>query len=162
MCIRDRYCAFRSNDSNFNDATELLGSDGETCPRFTSALALDTPVRVALSIDQSRGALIFTAGDETIEHSITTEFFTPQSYFNGISANARGGSRLVGFADDLAFAANPIPLAQSAAAVGFVADSSTESEDSGGGGSGGGGGFNPLLLILFLSLIHISEPTRPY
>lgn len=137
------YCAFRSNNSDFSDATELLGDDGETCPRFTAVPALDTPVQLVVAIDRSRGVLQFAAGEETAEYTIATGIFTPHNYFNGVRVRAGGGSRLVGYADDLAYSENPVVLADSTALVGFVADTGSESEgsdsESGGGSSGGGG-----------------------
>lgn len=115
------YCAWRSNNTNFSDETEILGSDSETCPRFSTVPVLDTPARISVSFDQSRGLLTYTVGEETIEHAITTGFFRSHTYFNGIRVNSDGGSRLIAFADDLAFAADPIPLADSASVVGLVA-----------------------------------------
>lgn len=137
------YCAFRSNTSDFSDAVQIVGNDSENCPRFTTVPTLDTPLDLLVSLDRERGVLVFSAGDESAEHSITTGIFTPSSFFNGISGNAFDGSRLVGFVDNLAFAENPIPLAESDALIGVVANDaggSTDSEAGISGGSSGGGG----------------------
>ena len=148
------YCAYQSNSPDFSDALDLISGTEDSCLRFTAPLALDTPVRTVISIDRLRGVLVFTAGEETVEYTITTGIFTPHNYFNGVRANARGGSRMVGFADDLAYSANPIALADSETRVGFVAEQATGGEngsiepvdegeqgsgDSSGSSSGGGG-----------------------
>lgn len=164
------YCAFRSNASDFSDATELLGTDGETCPRFTSVPELDTPVTLVLSVDRELGVMTFSAGDETAEFTITTERFIPHSFFNGLRVRASDGSQLISFADNLAFSADPVPLANSAAQLGFTGDladlgvSDSSISSSGGGGcsiSGGSSGLSaPLLMLLGLLIAKLRRLTR--
>ncbi len=164
------YCAFRSNSSDFSDATELL-TGGETCPRFSAVPALDTPARVLVSIDRDRGVLIFGVDDEVIEYTITTGIFTPHDYFNGVRVRAEDGSRVVGYADDLTFTDDAIPLSMSSTRLGYVAADDTGEEpvdvgeptgsgSSGGGGggcsiaSGSGGPGAPLLLALAMLMLR--------
>ncbi len=122
------YCGIRSNTDNFSDTTQIVSSDTENCPRFDTPLLLDTPYRMSIALDRERGVIVFGLNDQTREHPISTGIFTPSSYFQGIRANSRDGSAIVAFADDLAFTANAVPLADSQALVGTVVVSNDTAE----------------------------------
>lgn len=130
------YCAYRSNTSNFSDVTELVGGLTDGCPKFVTQPSLDIPVKASISLDAAAGVLLFSFGEELISYTITTGIYSPNSYFNGIRADARGGSKLVAYADDLAFAADPVPLAESRASLTFV--NGTALAPNTGSSSGGG------------------------
>jgi len=105
------YCAFRSNDADFSDTTELLGS-------------------------------------ETREYAIATQILDIERPFNSANLRASDGSVGVGFVDDFALNANPVPLAESSDVL-VSSDAATDGGGTDGGtdggvavaeGSGGGGG----------------------
>jgi len=112
------YCAFRSNTSDFSDTTQIIGDDPENCPRFAEPMMMDKPYRVSIAIDRERGVIVYGVNDETVEHTVTTGVFTPFNYFQGTRANAKGGSAVVAYADDLAYAADAVPLVESRALFG--------------------------------------------
>ena len=119
------YCAFRSNNSDFSDNTQIIGDDPENCPRFAEPLMMDTPYRVSVALDRERGVIVYGVNDETAEHTITTGLFTPFNYYQGVRANAKGGSAVVAYADDLAYSADAVPLAESRALIGSNAGTDT-------------------------------------
>lgn len=164
-----QYCAWRSNTVDFSSSTELNSeiTDAEQCPRFNTALALDTDYKVSVSLDKANGTIVYTVDDETMLYQIATGIFLPSSYWQGISADVWGDSKLIGFADDLAYSANPVPLADSETLVGFTESSNSgdagmtggSDSSSGGGGcsiGGTGGGLQaPLILLGLLSLFRL-------
>lgn len=157
-----QYCAFRSNDSDFSDVTELVGGDVENCPRFSFRPELDTAYPAFIKLDRAAATLTFGFNAETFVYNIPTSISnTPP--FHGVRARTSDGSKVLAFADNLAFAENPVALADSA--NGLVADVSTDNNgnteptDNSGNtdgaqqpesSSGGGGAIGPGMFILLL------------
>ncbi len=150
-----QYCAFRFNNSDFSDDTELLGGDPENCPRFATVPEFDTAYPAFIRLDRVASTLTFGFNGEIMVHNITTPINNVPP-FHGVRARTTDDSKVVAWADYLSFAENPVPLAESASAlvqdvsasVPVVVDTETPSTES---SSGGGGAFGPagLLLVLF-------------
>lgn len=131
------YCAFRSNDDSFSDSTELINGMGEDCARFATPITLDTEYPMSLSLDRERSALVFTLGDETREYAIATQILEIERPFNAANLRASDGSIGVGFVDNFALNANPVPLAESTDVL--VGAGDTTDGDGGVPVTGGGG-----------------------
>lgn len=158
-------CAFRSNDENFDDSDELIGGDPENCSRFDTTPELDTAYPASVALDELAKTLTFKFADETLVYNITSDIVSELQGFNGVRARADDSSKVVAFADNLAFSENPEPLAQSdqnfgnVVGVSVTGDSgaggstTTSGGSSGGGGGcsvGGSGSGNPFLILLAL------------
>lgn len=164
-------CAFRSNDENFDDSDELIGGDPENCTRFNTVPELDTAYPASIAVNEDAKTLTFKFADESLVYDITSDIITMLQGFNGVRARANDNSKVIAFADNLAFSENPVPLAQSDQNFGNVVGeslagesetggSTTETGGSSGGGSGGGcsvgGGGNPVLILLaLLALLRV-------
>ena len=147
-----QYCAFRSNDAQFDDTVELIAGNGDECGRFDLAIALDTSYPMSIELDRERAALVYTVGPETREYAITTDILDPGRPFNGAIVRATGGSTGVGYFDNLAFSSMPVALADSGellasdtgrtdnAGTGDGGASAPTADTGGGSGSSGGGG----------------------
>ena len=142
------YCAFRSNDADFSDTTELVNGMGDDCARFATPIALDTEYPMSLALNREQSALVFSLGSETREYAIATQILDIERPFNSANLRASDGSVGVGFVDDFALNANPVPLAESSDVL-VSSDAATDGGGTDGGtdggvavaeGSGGGGG----------------------
>jgi len=177
--IRSSYCAFRSNDDSFGSAAELLGGDPENCPRFTITPELDTAYPASISLDQSAMTLTYRFADEEFVYNIATDIFTDANQFNGVRGRSSEGSLVVAYADNLSFAINPVPFAQSEDNFGNIsADSTggstggeeTDTGDSSASSVGGGcsisgqssNAFLPLLAVLALLGLLRRRVRKPY
>ncbi len=134
------YCAYRSNDESFSDAVELLGGDPDNCPRFTTVPELDTSYPASVSLDPVAMTLTLRFADEMHVHNIGTDIFIDADQFNGVRVRASGNSMAVGYVDNLAFAEDAVPLAQSDDNLGSIgSDTPVSGVDSGDTGSDTGG-----------------------
>ncbi len=139
------YCAWRSNDSEFNDATLLVGDDPENCPRFTIQPELDVAYEAFVKIDRTAAQLTFGFADENFVYNIPAAIGTANP-FNGVKARTSDNSKVVAWADDLSFSQSALPLADSASAL----TGSDLNPVSGGSGCSitSRGAFDPILPIL--------------
>ena len=128
------YCAIRSDDADFNATTELIQGDPENCPRFSMPGLTDVSYEMSIELDQTREVLIYRLGDEIQEYQITTQIFDPHSRFNGARVRADEGARAIGYADNLSYSANAVPLADSANLLGGNVSTPLPTSSSGGGG----------------------------
>ena len=148
-----QYCAFRGNNSDFSDETELLGGDPDNCPRFATVPELDTAYPAFIKLDRAVSTLTFGFNGETVVYNITTPINNVRP-FHGVRARTTDDSKVVAWADDLSFAENPVPLAESASAL--VQDVSASVTDGGdtdsqsSESSSGGGAFGPTGVLLML------------
>ncbi len=178
---RFQYCAIRSNDTNFSSTTDLISGvvDPEICLSLGPVPEFDTDYLLTMRLDRELGQIVYSIDDVTETYQITTDVFTPGSFFQGVRAIGVADGKIVAFADDLSFSPNPVPLSESATLIGFVESSDemgggdtgagtdaggitdmvTEVASSGGGGGcsvGGTGGLQaPMLLIAFMALLRI-------
>jgi len=146
-----QYCAFRPNDGSF---TEILGGDVDNCPRFTAAPELDTAYPAYVKLDRVASTLTFGFNGETFVHNITTPI-SDVPPFHGVRARTSDDSKVVAWADDLSFAENPVPLAESSSALVLdvtvnETDTNADGNSSGGGSIGGGS-----LLLFLISCIRV-------
>ena len=148
-----QYCAFRGNNSDFSDETELLGGDPDNCPRFATVPEFDTGYPAFIKLDRTASTLTFGFNGETVVYNITTPINNVRP-FHGVRARTTDDSKVVAWADDLSFAENPVPLAESASAL--VQDVSASVTDGGdtdsqsSESSSGGGAFGPTGVLLML------------
>ncbi len=163
-------CAFRSNDANFDSASELIGGDTENCPRMSFVPEFDTEYPASMKLDRANATLSYSFADEVFVYNIPTGIFENEDAFNGVRARAGSGAMVIAFADDLAFSESPVALASSDEQL--AQDTDSGGLDDGTGGSGGsssgsssgcsiaaaGGLSDYLLLILslgaFVSLVY--------
>lgn len=161
-------CAWRSNDESFDNVDELIGGDPDgECTRFDITPELDTAYPASIALDESAKTLTFKFADETLVYNITSDIVSELQGFNGVRARTSDNSKVVAFADNLAFSENPEPLAQSdqnfGNVVGVSATGGTGGNTSASGGSSGGGGGcsvggsgNPILIMLaLLALLRV-------
>jgi hypothetical protein len=136
------YCAFRSNDESFGSAAELIGGDPDNCPRFSITPELDTLYPASISLDESAMTLTYRFGEEEFVYNIATDITIDANQFNGIRARSSDDSMAVAYADNLAFAQDATPLAQSTDNFGNISANSSGGEETDGGStdSSGGGG----------------------
>lgn len=150
------YCAFRSLDPDFSESQELIGGDTENCPRFTMPAMTDIGYDMSILLDRERQVLAFTLNDETHEFAIATPIFDPHSRFNGARARATEGSRAVGYADNLSYSVDAVPLSMSSNQLAeLLIDDPTQSSSGGGGCSISTEGRDPLLPTLGAALVFL-------
>lgn len=169
-------CAWRSNDESFDNVDELIGGDPDgECTRFDITPELDTAYPASIALDESAKTLTFKFADETLVYNITSDIVSELQGSNGVRARTGDNSKVVAFADNLAFSENPEPLAQSDQNFGNVVGVSATGGSGTGGSttaSGGGGGCsvsgsgsgNPILILLaLLALVRVYRvrATRP-
>lgn len=152
-----QYCAYRSNDANFDDTSELFGGDPDKCPRFDITPELDTAYQAFVSLNREAATLTVGFNGETKVYNIPTSINNTRP-FNGVRARTSDGSTVVAYADDLAFAENPVPLEDSSTALVQDVSEASDTGISSGTSSGGSGGCtigtgrtgDPLLILLLL------------
>ena len=113
------YCVFRANNGDFSDATELLSGlvnpnqDNSDCPRFNVTPALDTTYSASVSIDREMAQLNFSFAGESVVYDIGTDVFDAFGSFNGAQVRTSSDSMVIGYIDNLSYAADAVPLAMS-------------------------------------------------
>ena len=115
-----------------------------------------------IKLDRNAATLTFGFNGETVVHNITTSINATQP-FHGVRARTSDGSKVVAWADDLSFAENPVPLADSSNLLATDTSSSNTGGNEGtgnnsntsssGGDSSGGGAFS--LTVLFAGLLTL-------
>lgn len=168
-------CAWRSNDANFNEVDELIGGDSENCTRFETIPELDTAYPVSINLDETAKTLTLSFANEALVYNIVSEIETDVEGFNGVRARTGDNSKVVAYADNLAFSEDPVPLSQSDQNFANVSSDSQNGESgsgndtaesggsSGGGGGGctvGGSGNHLLILLALLALLRLHRLYR--
>jgi len=132
-----QYCAFRVDTQDFNELTELLGDNAGNCPRFESPLVYDSAYPSFVKLDRTEATLTFGFNGEERVYNISSDI-SSTAPFNGVRARTSDGSKVVAWADDLAFSENPVPLAMSDTQLITVVEGSATPVDDGTNATGGG------------------------
>ncbi len=163
-------CAFSSSTTNFSSSVELItgavDAEGFACQRMATVPEFDTVYPASITLNKAAATLTYRFANEEFVYNIGTEIHPPARSFPGVRARAQDNSKVVAYLDNLAFAANPVPLAQSDFAIsrditdevnaGSNAANAPEPTDnsnnqSNNDSSGGGGTLDHTALMLLLS-----------
>ena len=125
------YCAFRSNTPDFSDSIELIGGQEGSCPRFVTQPDFDVAYPASIFLNAEEATLTFQFANEIKTYNITTGIFSADESFTGVRARTSDGSVVVAYADDLAFSADPTPLADSSANLSSLTFERPEVQDEG-------------------------------
>lgn len=153
-------CAWRSDDDSFGTSTDLItGNAGDgsytECQRLETIPEFDVAYPASVSLDRDNSALIYSFAEEEFTYTISSEIHRPVRQFAGVRARATDNNKVVAYVDDLAFAADPVPLSLSDNSLGvditeFVNAGSNAANVANAASSSGGGGGKLSLLILFV------------
>lgn len=117
-------CAFRSNDPDFNQGSELISMNADffqtgNCGQMNITPQFDTPYVTSIALDRENSTITYrvqelnnAAVSDEFVFNITSEIFPVSRSFAGYRAQSRGGSSIESFLSSLSFApqGSAVPL----------------------------------------------------